>query len=509
MNRIPIFSAWLAPDQRTPPAADAATAISAQSAGTGADTPSVISQESLEIPDRDINIYCDENTQFNPIQELTSYDSDFGKILDTNPFLAIGFGKGRSPRGAATLQDLNQEVTEWPDELPEGLQRPPQHDQQKLFNNSASGAIKPIQSLNASSVTELKRATQHLLQCDHPGMMETFIRGKIPEEVRQQIQDSVRHMPVRGKFMLAIQNGKVVLEWQKLSMYKLHQLLTLIIDNTKASKELVFKSAADEAVLEAIKFIDAWEAISLREVAHDPNTVTKLQSNAKKAFNSKAVRLHDHVKNPQYSKNIVHKLAMRLKDSIGCDSETRKKNQKVFIILQAAKVIPGNFPVEIIDMEYFEFIDAVVTLLRSGKDAYNMVMLFASDSHKTMLQLSEEEVEKRLTSYSQRRIPKADTFRDKTILNPKREPPVGSKRTIEGKPVNPGKQSSSDTTTKVVPPVVDCTVCGGKHSAETVKSYGDDYVCSFVHHKHPHVNLEKKPFLESTMGKPYKDHPWN
>jgi hypothetical protein len=56
---------------------------------------------------------------------------------------------------------------------------------------------------------------------------------------------------------------------------------------------------------------------------------------------------------------------------------------------------------------------------------------------------------------------------------------------------------------------VDCTVCGGKHSAETVKLHGDNYVCSFVHHKHPQVNLEKKAFLESTIGKPYKDHPWN
>ena len=93
--------------------------------------------------------------------------------------------------------------------------------------------------------------------------------------------------------------------------------------------------------------------------------------------------------------------------------------------------------------------------------------------------------------------------------NPKREPPVGSKRKLDGKPTNLGKQSSSDTTTKVELPMIDCTVCGGKHSAETVKSYGADYVCSFVHHKHPHVNLEKKPFLESTMGKPYKDHPWN
>ena len=338
--------------------------------------------------------------------------------------------------------------------------------------------------------------------------METFIRSKIPEEIRQTIHDLARLMPVRGKFMLAIQNGKVVLEWLMLSMYKLHQLLTLIVDNTKASKELVFKSAEDEAALEAIKFIDAWEATFLREIAQDPNTVTKLQSNAKKAFNSKAVRLHDFVENAQNSKNIVHKLAMHLKDSIGCDTETRKKNQKVFVILQAAGVIPRNFPREIIDMEYFDFIDTVVTLLRSGGSAYNMVMLFAGDSHKTALQMSDGEVGKRLTAYTYKKTlkdQKGDTPKGDTPKGEKPNRGRGAKRNIEGKEIP--SQSSTDKTTEVVQAPVDCNMCGGSYPYATVQLWKDKFVCPFVYNKHSHVNLDATvPFLDSKEGKPYKDH---
>ena len=106
-------------------------------------------------------------------------------------------------------------------------------------------------------------------------MMLVLIKRIISEELRQTIIDVIKHMPVRDKFMLCIQNGKVVLEWWKMSMYKLHELLTIIVDNTKTSKELVFVPALNEALKEAIKFIDSWKATLLKDVAQDPNTTPR------------------------------------------------------------------------------------------------------------------------------------------------------------------------------------------------------------------------------------------
>ena len=80
-----------------------------------------------------------------------------------------------------------------------------------------------------------------------------------------------------------------------------------------------------------------------------------------------------------------------------------------------------------------------------------------------------------------------------------------------GKPIpSEGKQSSTDSPTTQVEAPVDCYECGGQHPAHIVKTWGDGYVSPFVHHKHSHVNTEGSvPFLESKVGKPYKDHPWD
>ena len=154
-------------------------------------------------------------------------------------------------------------------------------------------------------------------------------------------------------------------------------------------------------------------------------------------------------------------------------------------------------------MGYLDFVDEAIGLLERGGQAFNMMMLFMGESQKIALQMTEVEVGKRLSNYTYKKPlkdPKGDNQKGDTV-HPKgsREPQKGTKRTVEGKPVNLGKQSSSDKTTQVEPPVV-CDICGGKHSAETVKMHGKNYVCPFVHYSHPHVNLEAKAFLDSTMG---------
>jgi hypothetical protein len=96
-------------------------------------------------------------------------------------------------------------------------------------------------------------------------------------------------MPIRDKFMLCIQDGKVVLEWWKMSMHKLHELLTIIVDNTKASKDLVYVPAIDEALKEAIKFfVEAYSPVVERAILDENEDRTDMSGAWKKiddAFN--------------------------------------------------------------------------------------------------------------------------------------------------------------------------------------------------------------------------------
>ena len=216
--------------------------------------------------------------------------------------------------------------------------------------------------------------------------------------------------------------------------------------------------------------------------------------------------MNEFIQDEAKSKNLVRKLAMHLKDSIGCDAVTRTRNHKFFTILQASGVI--NFPTEPIKMGYLDFIDEAIGLLERGGQAFNMVILFMGESQKIALQMSEVEVGKRLTTYSFKKI-KTDP---KSENASKGEKPTGkgTKRSLGGKPIpSGGKQSSTDTTTTQVEAPVDCYKCGGQHPAEIVRKWGAKYVCPFEHHNHPHVDNESVPFLDSTMGKPYKDHPWD
>ena len=85
--------------------------------------------------------------------------------------------------------------------------------------------------------------------------------------------------------------------------------------------------------------------------------------------------------------------------------------------------------------------------------------------------MSEVELKRRFDQYTYKKMnPKGDTPK----FNPKgeKETGKGTKRDAGGKSINPGKQSSTDTTTTQVDAPVDCTKCGGKHTAEIVKNWG-------------------------------------
>jgi hypothetical protein len=145
-------------------------------------------------------------------------------------------------------------------------------------------------------------------------------------------------------------SGKVTVEWWNFSMYKLHQLLTIIVDNTKTSTDLVFVHPLEVALKEAKKFIDAFDAIHLRDVAMDPLAVVRIQQDAKRAFNTSNPRMHDYLLDEKNSKQIMHRLMSFLKDSPGLDAALRARNAKLFTIFVEARLVGANFPTDPIEI---------------------------------------------------------------------------------------------------------------------------------------------------------------
>ena len=127
-------------------------------------------------------------------------------------------------------------------------------------------------------------------------MMWVLINKCIPEGNRQTITDLTPSMPLRDEFLFSMDpSGKVTLEWWKFSMYKLHQLLTIIVDNTKTSTDLMFVSPLEEAVKEGKTFLEAFDAVHLKDVAMDPLTIVRIQQEAKKKFNTSYPRMHEYL----------------------------------------------------------------------------------------------------------------------------------------------------------------------------------------------------------------------
>ena len=143
--------------------------------------------------DRNINKYCRENPQYDPNQPLEGEDRTFGQPITNNPFLKC-FGRGSSPR-ETTLGGLNKLVTEYNDEKPIGVTKLTTAEQQTLFSNNATSAIKPMLSINQFTVTQFKADSFHLHNCCHEGMMGALIRRAIPEGNRQMITDLVHRIP--------------------------------------------------------------------------------------------------------------------------------------------------------------------------------------------------------------------------------------------------------------------------------------------------------------------------
>ena len=174
MLRTRIFEAFVT---RTADEAalDAIVVVAAQQVALDAgETVSVVTEESKEVSERNVNKFCLENPQYGPTQIFRREDYGFGRAVSSNPFLSI-MGGANSPR-ETTLRELNGAVTEWNDELPEGVTRLPKVEQQKLFSNATSSAIKPMHSITANSVNEFKRSTYHLHNCEEQGTMLILIK---------------------------------------------------------------------------------------------------------------------------------------------------------------------------------------------------------------------------------------------------------------------------------------------------------------------------------------------
>ena len=87
------------------------------------------------------------------------------------------------------------------------------------------------------------------------------------------ITDLASSLPIRDKFLFCMDSsGKVTLEWWDFSMYKLHELLTIVVDNTKSSTDWMFSNPLEEAVTGGEKFLDAFDRVQLKDIARNKLT---------------------------------------------------------------------------------------------------------------------------------------------------------------------------------------------------------------------------------------------
>ena len=168
MNSTALFDAFTTQDPGGKGVNGAGTSAQATGEPAAVETP-FVSEQTKPPSDRNITKWCRENSQYDPNQPLKGNDRTFGQPLNDNPFIKC-FESRLSPR-EKTLGDLNRRVTEYNDTKPIGVITLTASEQQKLFTNNATSAIKPLLLINPNTVTQFKAESYHLHNFCHVGMM--------------------------------------------------------------------------------------------------------------------------------------------------------------------------------------------------------------------------------------------------------------------------------------------------------------------------------------------------
>ena len=191
--------------------------------------------------------------EYNPDQSIPIQSRTFGIVEEDNPFLSSEASDGWSED--MVLGQLNLQC-EYNHAVPQGTTMS-RKEQQKLFHSMPTQSVGLVTHLSRSVLKKLKSETGHLLGCNQGDYMEVFLRRVLQGSVVPIIDGTVKRLPVRGEFMLHInEEGRLDLEWMKMSMHKLHRFLDLLIHDIKGAAEVTFVPPKKEATLLAIDLVE-------------------------------------------------------------------------------------------------------------------------------------------------------------------------------------------------------------------------------------------------------------
>ena len=477
--------------------------------------------------------YYTLHKQYHPELPIQRTDRTFGMVQEENPFLSNETNDGWTED--MLLGTLNMPC-EYNHTVLHGtlLSRT---EQQKLYSSQPTQSIVALTSLGKEALKRLKRETGHLLGCDQEDLMEIFLKRVLQGSVVPIIEGTVKRLPVRGEFMLHInEDGRLSLAWMKMSMHKLHRFLDLLIHDIKGSAEITFVTPQKEATLLAIEFVEQLKRFNIGELASDSQILTRVMAEARYHFSDVNMRLNVYISDPVNSQTVVFGVFQYLKTTTVPETE-RLRNEKIIRLFETMKIIDPQFPTIPNELGYIGFLQECEIMIEQLVKAFKAQILFAQPALTKALTMSEEELHKKLSHICpiQNPKPQGGGVRSnqpaqaggsgKVTFNPQGNNP---KATFSGGGSNPftsdgtrgrkrdykGSQKTSSTgatdnsagTPKKDP--VPCKACGGLHSAKSHDAFGTAFSCPYIREGHPQVNKGTCEFIDSDNGKQYAIHPW-
>ena len=98
-----------------------------------------------------------------------------------------------------------------------------------MITAAASVACPKLNALNHNVLDGFTTGTQHIIQLNHPEVLQKFYMTKIPSKVADVIDNSLSELPLRGEFVLTLdKNCRVTLDWRSMSIFNFHRLLKIL-----------------------------------------------------------------------------------------------------------------------------------------------------------------------------------------------------------------------------------------------------------------------------------------
>jgi hypothetical protein len=268
--------------------------------------------------------YYTLHEEYHPDQPIPIQSRTFGLVEEDNPFLALEASDGWSAE--LSLGQINLQC-EYNHAVPQGTSLS-RKEQQRLFHSNPTQSVGLVTHLSKSVLKKLKSETGHLLGCTQGDYMKVLLERVLQGNVIPIINGTVKRLPVRGEFMLHInEEGRLDLAWMKMSMHKLHRFLDLLIHDIKGAAEVTFVPPQKEATALAIDFVEQLKNFNIGELASDMQVLTRVTAEARNHFGEGNQRLKHYISDPVNSQTVVFGIFQHLKKSTVTETE-RLRNEK-------------------------------------------------------------------------------------------------------------------------------------------------------------------------------------